>query len=57
MEINRALGQRGRFWHEESFDHLVRSPEELEHLRRYITANRQQADLREGEYLLGNGGN
>jgi len=57
MEINRALGQRGRFWHEESFDHLVRSPEELERLRRYITANPQQADLREGEYLLGNGGN
>ena len=51
-EINRVLGQRGRFWHEESFDHLVRSPEEFEHVRRYIAENPQQARLQEGEYLL-----
>jgi type I restriction enzyme R subunit len=51
-KINRALGQRGRFWHEESFDHLVRSPEEFEHLRRYIVDNPKEAHLREGEYLL-----
>jgi REP element-mobilizing transposase RayT len=50
--INRALGQRGRFWHEESFDHLVRSPEEFEHLRRYIVENPQEARLHEGEYLV-----
>jgi REP element-mobilizing transposase RayT len=51
-QINRVLGERGRFWHEESFDHLVRSPEEFEHLRRYIVENPQQARLQEGEYLL-----
>ena len=51
-KINRALGRKGRFWHEESFDHLVRSPEEFEHLRRYIVENPQEARLHEGEYLL-----
>jgi len=51
-QINRALGQRGRFWHEESFDHLVRSPEEFDHLRRYIGENPQEARLQEGEYLV-----
>ena len=50
--INRALGRRGRFWHEESFDHLVRSAEELEHRRRYIAENPEEARLHEGEYLL-----
>jgi len=51
-KINRALGRRGRFWHEESFDHLVRSPEEFDHLRRYIAYNPQEARLQGGEYLL-----
>src|SRR5437588_741617 len=35
-KLNRALGRRGRFWQEESFDHLVRSPEQFDYLRRYI---------------------
>jgi len=51
-KINRALAQRGRFWHEESFDHLVRSAEELEQLRLYIAENPQKARLHEGQYLL-----
>jgi putative transposase len=50
-EINRALGQRGRFWHEESFDHLVRTPEQFDNLRRYIANNPHEAGLRAGEYL------
>jgi len=50
-EINRRLGRRGRFWQEESFDHLVRSPEEFEALRRYIANNPAAAGLRPGEYL------
>jgi len=50
-EINRILGRRGRFWQEESFDHLVRSPEEFEHIRRYIAENPKRANLREGEYV------
>ena len=50
-EINRQLGRRGRFWQEESFDHLVRSPEQFEAIRRYIAENPARAGLREGEYL------
>jgi putative transposase len=50
-QINRALGRRGRFWQEESFDHLVRSPEQFDYLRRYIEDNPQKARLRAGEYL------
>jgi type I restriction enzyme R subunit len=51
-KINRALGQRGRFWQEESFDHLIRTPEEFDYLRRYIADNPAKARLREGEFLL-----
>jgi REP-associated tyrosine transposase len=50
-EINRALGQTGHFWQGESFDHLVRSPEQFEALRQYIAENPSRANLREGEYL------
>jgi putative transposase len=50
-QINRMLGQRGRFWHEESFDHLVRTPEQFEYLRAYIANNPSAAGLREGNYL------
>jgi type I restriction enzyme R subunit len=50
-KINRSLGRQGRFWHEESFDHLVRSSDEFEHLRRYIAENPRKARLREEEYL------
>jgi len=49
--INRALGRRGLFWQEESFDHLVRSPEQFEGLQRYIADNPTKAGLLEGEYL------
>jgi putative transposase len=49
--INQALGRLGRFWQEESFDHLVRSPEQFEYLRGYIADNPAKAGLREGEYL------
>jgi type I restriction enzyme R subunit len=50
-KINRALGRKGRFWQEESFDHLVRSPEQFDYLRRYISDNPRKAGLREGQYL------
>lgn len=49
--INRELGRTGHFWQGESFDHLVRSPEQFEALRQYIAENPRQANLREGEYL------
>jgi putative transposase len=50
-QINQALGRNGRFWQEESFDHLVRSPEQFEHFQRYIAANPIRAGLSAGEYL------
>ena len=49
--LNRLLGRRGRFWQEESFDHLVRSPEQFEHFRRYIADNPLKANLKPGEFL------
>jgi REP element-mobilizing transposase RayT len=51
-EINRRLKQRGRFWQEESFDHLVRSVEQFEAIQRYIAANPAKAGLARGEYWL-----
>jgi putative transposase len=50
-QINRVLGQTGHFWQGESFDHLVRSPEQFERVRAYIAENPRRANLREGEYL------
>jgi putative transposase len=49
--INRSLGRSGRFWQEESFDHLVRSLDQFEHLQRYIAANPHKAGLSTDEYL------
>ena len=51
-KLNRALGQHGRFWQDESFDHLVRSERHFEHYQQYIAQNTQKANLCEGEYLL-----
>jgi type I restriction enzyme R subunit len=50
-EINARLGTAGRFWQEESFDHLVRSPEQFDHLRAYIADNPMRANLNGGEFL------
>jgi len=48
--INLELKRQGRFWREESFDHLIRSPEQFEAIQRYITSNPQ--DLSFDEYFL-----
>ncbi|KAA5540247.1 hypothetical protein FYK55_21700 [Roseiconus nitratireducens] len=50
-QINRALNQTGKFWQQEPFDHLVRSPEQYEYLRKYIRDNGKKAGLKRGEYL------
>jgi putative transposase len=49
--IRQVLGEKGKFWQQEPFDHLVRSPEQYEYLRRYIAENPLKARLRTGEYL------
>ncbi len=51
-EINKVLERRGRFWQEDSFDHLVRTPESFDYLCRYIADNPAKAHLKSGEYLL-----
>lgn len=51
VRINRVLNRKGRFWQQDSFDHLVRSERQFEYLRRYIAANPRKAGLRDGEYF------
>lgn len=52
VKINRILGDSGRFWQQDGFDHLVRSLEQFEHLRGYIAYNPIRAHLKPGEYCL-----
>ena len=42
-QINKHLGQSGAFWQKESFDHIVRSMEQLERTRRYIRDHKVEA--------------
>ncbi|GBD97497.1 MAG TPA: helicase [Nitrospirae bacterium] len=37
-ELNKLTGQRGPVWMPESFDHIIRSTEQLERIRQYIAA-------------------
>ena len=50
-KINAATAQRDEFWQEDAFDHLVRSPEQFEHYRRYIADNGPRANLPVTDYL------
>ncbi len=43
-QANRVLGTRGRFWQDESYDHLVRNGE-FERIKRYIELNPVKAGL------------
>ncbi len=52
-EINKALDRRGSVWQRESFDHAVRSREQLLKCQKYIRDN--PARLAPGTYLLGKG--
>ncbi len=49
-EINRSLFQSGHFWQADPFDHLVRSSEQYDYLRRYIRDNPKKSGLKDGEY-------
>jgi putative transposase len=48
--INRLLKQKGRFWQQDGFDHLVRSDEQFLYLRRYIAENPRKARLAPGQF-------
>ncbi len=52
VQINREIGSSGRFWQQDGFDHLVRSPEQFEHFRRYIADNPSKARLSAGEFIV-----
>jgi putative transposase len=52
VRINRLIGSTGKFWQQEPFDHLVRSPEQYEYLRTYIAENPSKANLKPGEFLF-----
>ena len=51
-QANQLLGTAGAFWQDESYDHIVRSNEQLWHYFRYIEENPRKAGLREDEYWL-----
>lgn len=51
FRINATIGEKGKFWQQEPFDHLVRSPEQYEYFRQYIADNPEKAALRAGEYF------
>ena len=42
--INKLANLKGSFWQKESFDHIVRSPEQLERIRAYIRDNPKTVD-------------
>ena len=50
-QINLKLGNKGKFWQQEPFDHLVRSPQQYEDLVRYIAENGVKAGLSHDRYL------
>jgi putative transposase len=50
VQIHREVGEKGRFWQPEPFDHLVRNVDQYEYLRKYIADNPVKAKLKPGEY-------
>lgn len=49
-KINRIVGEQGRFWMRESYDHIVRDGDQLEAFQKYIRANPEKAKLGSDEY-------
>ena len=45
LRANRILGRTGAFWQDESYDHWVRTNEELELIIQYIEFNPVEAGL------------
>ena len=50
IQINKALGQKGRFWQDENYDHLVRDEAAFHRFRQYIAENPAKAKLLDGAY-------
>jgi type I restriction enzyme R subunit len=51
FRINQVIGEKGKLWQQEPFDHLVRSAQQYEYLRKYIAENPSKARLGPGEYV------
>ena len=51
-KLNEALGLSGPFWQAEPFDHLIRSSEQFQYLREYVSSNPLKANLKEGEWFF-----
>ncbi len=49
-EANRALGRKGSFWQDESFDRIVRDEEHLWRCVQYIGRNPKTANLADGQW-------
>jgi REP element-mobilizing transposase RayT len=46
-KANKMLDRRGKFWRQESFDHIIRSAEQLVRSMEYIEKNPEKAGLKE----------
>ena len=44
-ESNKIVNRTGTFWHEESFDHIVRDKEELKRIIDYIMSDPVRAEF------------
>jgi REP element-mobilizing transposase RayT len=44
-ECNRALGRKGTFWQQESYDHVIRDSAEFQRIVRYVLNTRSKPDL------------
>jgi REP element-mobilizing transposase RayT len=44
-QINKLVHSRGAVWHQESFDHMVRSPAQLARIEQYIRDNPKSLPL------------
>jgi len=45
QEANKLLGRNGKFWHRETYDHVVRDQNEFDRIARYILNNPVKAKL------------
>jgi hypothetical protein len=52
LQINQILHRNGRFWQDESFDHLVRNEASFERFRGYIARNPVLARLPTSDFIL-----
>ncbi|MDB4491738.1 transposase [bacterium] len=48
-QINKRLGQAGRFWQQDAFDHLARHEAQFERSRAYLAENPRKAGFQKGE--------